>query len=73
MNSNTEPPCRTAQLVHDHITSHDEPYNYRETLDAFFADAVAGITFEGANGQQRSMVYNHYRQLRQFLEELEKL
>lgn len=73
MNSKPETPCRAATLVRDHITSHDAPYNYRETLDYFFQDAVAGSTFEGACGQQRSLLYSHYRQLRRFLEELDRL
>jgi len=70
---NNQNPCHVAHLVKDHLTSHDEPGNYRETLDAFFADAVAGLTFEGANSERRSVVYSHYRQLRQFFDELEKM
>lgn len=70
---NKPDPCKLAHLVQEHIISHDEPYNYRETLEYFFRDAIAGVSFEGANGQRRSEMYTHYCQLQEFLQALEKM
>ena len=65
--------CHVAHLVHEHLTSYDEPYNYRETLEYFFCDAIGGVSFDGASAQRRSLMYVHYKKMSEFLEALEKM
>lgn len=70
MSEKAKDPCKVANLVHEHLTSHDEPGNYRETLEYFFFDAIGGVSFDGAPSERRTLMYMHYRQLADFLESL---
>ena len=72
MSAATKNPCKVANMVHEHLTSHDEPYNYRETLEYFFYDAIGGVSFDGASAERRTIMYMHYKQMAEFFEALGK-